>query len=101
MQGMRQPSFNRAASRHHRLSDHLAAEHPLPARLRAIAAEHVHLDRFEIEDGNQVDQALGHGTAFVDLYVIPGRGAASNPESRDFPMRKRASGTHAKTRAPE
>ena len=64
VQRMRQPSFNRAASRHHRLSDHLTAEHPLPARLRAVAAEHVHLDRFEIEDRNEVDQSFGHSSAF-------------------------------------
>ena len=75
MQRMRQPALDGAARRHHRLSDHLAAEHPLPARLRAVAAEQVHLERFEIEDGNQVDQAFGHGGAFSFL-VIPGHAQA-------------------------
>ncbi len=64
MQRMRQAALDGAACRHHRLTDHLAAEHPLPARLRAVAAEHVHLDRLEIEDGNQVNQAVGHDNAF-------------------------------------
>src|SRR6202521_4316776 len=64
MQRMRQPPFDGAARRHHRLPDHLPAEYPLPARLRAGAAKHVHLDRLEIENGNQVNQAFGHGSAF-------------------------------------
>jgi hypothetical protein len=80
MQRMRQPAFDGAACRYHRLSDHLPAEHPLPARLRAVAAKQVHLDRFEIENGNQVDQSLGHCSAF-NFLVSPGRGKASNPES--------------------
>src|SRR5882757_10291741 len=50
MQRMRQPAFDGAAGRYHRLSDHLAAEYPLPGRFRAVAAKQVHLDRFEIED---------------------------------------------------
>jgi hypothetical protein len=40
------------------------AEHPLPARLRAVAAKQFSLDRFEIEDRNQVEDAFGHGSAF-------------------------------------
>src|SRR4051794_11179252 len=67
MQRMRQPAFHGAARRYHRLPDHLAAEHPLPAGLRADAAEQVHLDRLEIENGDQVDQAFGHRDAF-NLY---------------------------------
>jgi len=82
MQRMGQAAFDGAACRHHRLSDHLPTEHPLPARLRAVAAKQVHLDRLEIENGNQVNQAFGHGSAFSFL-VIPGRGEASNPESPD------------------
>src|SRR6202521_883266 len=70
MQRMRQPPFDGAARRHHRLPDHLPAEYPLPARLRAGAAKHVHLDRLEIENGNQVNQAFGHGSAF-NLSVRP------------------------------
>ena len=67
MQRMRQPPFDGAARRHHGLSDHLAAEHPLPTRLRAAAAKQVHLDRLQIENGNQVNQAFGHGSALVNL----------------------------------
>ena len=64
MDRMRQAALDGAACRDHGLPDHLAAEHPLPARLRAVAAEQVHLELFEIENGNQVDQAFGHGGAF-------------------------------------
>jgi hypothetical protein len=60
MQGMWQPALDRAARRHHRLPDHLSAKNPLPTGFRTVAAEHIHLDRFEIEDGNQVNQAFGH-----------------------------------------
>ena len=78
MQRMRQPALDGAACRHHRLPDHLAAEHPLPARLRAVAAEQVHLERLEVEDGNQVDQAFGHGKCFRFLMaVIPGHACVS------------------------
>ncbi|MGY4354676.1 hypothetical protein ACVW0J_001169 [Bradyrhizobium sp. i1.7.7] len=59
MQRMRQPALDRAAGRNHRLPDHLAAEHPLPARLRAVAAEQIHLELFEVENRDQVDQAFG------------------------------------------
>src|SRR5215831_10055464 len=61
MDRMRQPPLDGAARRHHRLPDHLAAEHPLPARFRAAAAEQIYLERFEIEDADEVDQAFGHG----------------------------------------
>ncbi len=92
MQRMRQPSLDGATRRHHRLSDHLAAEHPLPAGLRAVAAKHVHLDRFEIEDGNQVDQALGHGA--LSLISASFRGEAKprtrNPEVKNAKFRVRA-----------
>ena len=66
MDRMRQAAFDGAACRDHRLPDHLAAEHPLPARLRAVAPEQVHLELFEIEDGNQVNQAL-------DMVALSGR----------------------------
>lgn len=60
MQRMRQLPFNCAAGGHHRLTDHLPAEHSLPTGLRAAAAEQVHLDRFEVENGEHVDQTVGH-----------------------------------------
>jgi len=84
MQRMRQPAFDGSARRHHRLSDHLPAEHPLPARFRAVAAKHVHLDRFEIEDRNQVNQAFGHRCAFVKLCVIPGREQNERPRNLEM-----------------
>ncbi len=65
MQRMRQPALDGAAGSDHRLPDHLAAEHPLPARLRAVAAEQIHLELFEVEDRNEVDQAFGHDGAFA------------------------------------
>src|SRR5262249_49871328 len=74
-------ALHRAASRDHRLPDHLPAEHPLPARFRAVAAEQIHLERLDIEDGDEVDQAFGHGGAFNSV-VIPGHRVAMNPESR-------------------
>jgi len=84
VQRVRQPPFDGAAGRHHRLPDHLPAEHPLPARLRAVAAEHVHLDRFEVENGEQVNQALGHqsllGMKVPSLAVIPDLVVRTTPE---------------------
>src|ERR1700692_2968386 len=68
MQRMRQPALDGAACRYHRLSDHLPAEHPLPARLRAVAPKQIHLDRLEIENGNQVNPAFGHGSAFESFW---------------------------------
>src|SRR5262249_8909166 len=60
MQRVRQPALDRATRRDHRLTDHLASEYALPARLRTVAAEQVHLDGLEVENGDQVDQAFGH-----------------------------------------
>ena len=37
-----------------RLADHLAAEHALPADLRAAAAEQVVLELLEVEDGEKI-----------------------------------------------
>ena len=57
MQRMRRPFgkvVDRAAGGDQRLADHLAAEHPLPALLRRAAAKQIHLDRLEIEDGDEV-----------------------------------------------
>jgi hypothetical protein len=39
-----------AAGRNQRLADHLAAENPLPADLRAAAAEQVYLELLEVQD---------------------------------------------------
>src|SRR6516164_20219 len=64
MQRMRQPVFDGTARGHHGLPDHLPAKYPLPARLRAVAAKHVHLECFEVENGNEVDQSFGHRNTF-------------------------------------
>ena len=101
MQRVRQAAFDSAACRHHRLSDHLPAKHPLPARLRAVAAKQVHLNGLKIENRNQVNQAFGHGSAFSSwsfrgeangsaLSRRPMTGSASNPESRDSRFTRRA-----------
>ena len=51
---MRQHALDGAGGGDQRLADHLAAEHALPADLRAAAAKQVHLELFEVEDGEQV-----------------------------------------------
>ena len=43
-----------AAGRNQRLTNDLAAEHPLPALLRRAATKQVHLDRLEIENGDEI-----------------------------------------------
>ena len=48
-----------------RLADHLAAEHALPADLRAAAAKQVLLELFEVEDGEQVGDGGGHGGTLI------------------------------------
>ena len=78
MQRMRQPALDGAAAGDHRLADHLAAEHPLPRGLRAGAAEQVHLERFEIEDRNQVNQALGHRHSGLPISGAAGVRAVSH-----------------------
>ena len=40
------------------LSDYLAAKHPLPPGLGTVAAEHVHFELFDIENRQQINQAL-------------------------------------------
>ena len=63
VQRMRRPLrhvVNRTAGSNQSLADDLAAEHALPARLRRAAAEQVHLQRLEIEDGENVLQSGRH-----------------------------------------
>ena len=59
---MRQRALDGAGGGDQRLADHLAAEHALQADLRAAAAEQIHLELFEIEDGEQVCDGGGHGS---------------------------------------
>ena len=47
---MRHAALHRAAGSNQSLTDHLAAEHALPAHLRRAAAKQVQLERLEIED---------------------------------------------------
>src|SRR5579862_2909934 len=63
VQRMRRPRgdvLDGAAGGHQRLADYLAAEHPLPARLRRAAAEQVHLQRLEIENVEDFLNGGGH-----------------------------------------
>ena len=46
---MRRAALDGAAGRDQRLSDHLAAEHALPAVLRAAPAKEIHLELLEVE----------------------------------------------------
>ena len=48
------------ACRDQRLPGHLAAEHPLPALIRAAAAEDVHLDLFQVEELQEPVERLSH-----------------------------------------
>src|SRR5690606_36822154 len=43
-----------------RLSDDLAAEHPLPGCLRAVVAKQVMLQRLKVENGQKILQCLRH-----------------------------------------
>src|SRR6516165_12627268 len=74
---MRQTAFDGAAGRDHRLADHLPAEHALPAGLGAVAAKKIHLNRFEVENGNEIDQALGHCLSFNTEAAVNFEGRAS------------------------
>src|SRR5215813_12689511 len=51
-----------AAGRDQGLANDLAAEYPLPADLRAAAAKDVHLERLEVQDGEQICDRGGHIT---------------------------------------
>jgi len=54
VQGMGGAAIDRAVGRDQRLADHLPAEYALPADLRAHAAEQIHLERFDVEDGEKL-----------------------------------------------
>ena len=57
VQRMRRPHrhiLDRAAGGYQRLADHLPAKHALPARLRRTAAEEIHLESLEVENGENV-----------------------------------------------
>ncbi len=61
MQRMRGAAVNGAVGGNESLSDHLAAEDPLPADLRAHSAEKINLERLDVEDGKQLFEGAAHG----------------------------------------
>ena len=61
--GMRWARFDCSHRGNQCLSDHLAAKHALPAGLRRAAPEQVHVERFEIENIEQILDGGGHETA--------------------------------------
>jgi hypothetical protein len=63
VQRMRRAALHGPACRDQRLADHLTSEHALPAYLRAEAAEKIHLERFDVEDGQELFERAAH----VDL----------------------------------
>ncbi len=72
MQGMHEAVlFHCALRRHQRLGDDLAAEHPLPAGLRAEAAIQVLLDRLDIENGDQLLHGGGGAGALRHFGQTP------------------------------
>src|SRR5262249_44989628 len=76
---VRGAAFDRAASGHQRLPDHLAAEHPLPALARTHSAEEVHLDPLDVEEPDQVLENSLHSE--TDAPLPPAAEArASRPE---------------------
>ena len=60
VQRMGRPVIDGAAGRDQRLTDHLAAEDALPADLRAAAAKEILLQRFEVEDVEEILDGGGH-----------------------------------------
>lgn len=90
MQRMRQPVFHRAGGRQDRSPDHLAAEHPLPAPVWAIAPQQVHLDRLEVEDCAHVDQALDIDELSACSVVIQGHRHSAVGSFKLFHTRSRS-----------
>ena len=66
-------AIDRAVGRDQRLADHLPAEHALPADLRAHAAKQIHLERFDVEDGEKLVESAAHG-----LRPLPALAAKRN-----------------------
>jgi hypothetical protein len=52
--------IDRAAGGNQRLANHLAAKNALPADLRRTASKQIYLDRFKIEDGEQILHGRSH-----------------------------------------
>ena len=63
---MGQAAVDGAAGGNQRLAYHLTAEHALPADLRTKPAEQVHLERLEVEDGQQRFECAAHEQPFVN-----------------------------------
>jgi hypothetical protein len=59
-----------AAGSHQRLAGDEAPEDPLALFVRTPSAENIDLDRFEVEEGDEIVEGLGHATlspVFVDV----------------------------------
>ncbi len=78
---------HRAGRRHQRLARHLAAEHALAVLVGLGAAEDVDLDRFEIEQLDEVAQRVRHG----------GHSARTHPASCTGFVRSRQNSTTSVT----
>ena len=65
---MRLAALDGAAGGDERLADDLAAEDPLPADLRAVAAEQVDLEPLEIEDLKEVVDGAGHAEGLRERW---------------------------------
>ena len=68
---MRVAASDGAVRRYERLPDYLAAEHALPADLRAQAAVEVHLEPFDVEDGQKLIKRAAHGPKPLRLPRAP------------------------------
>jgi hypothetical protein len=85
-----------------RLADHLAAEHALPANLRTAAAKQVVLKLFEIEDGKQIVNGVGHSSSSgCDLNGYrAGSGSAAvhgQADAGDEPLQRRLTAHRTRT----
>ena len=81
MEGVTHALLHRAIGGDQGLSDHLSAEHALPAHIRAVTAKQVHLDLLEIE---QVDQVLDW--ILVGLLRSVGHGHSWGKREENVPL---------------
>ena len=80
---MRDTAIDGAIGGDQSLADHLPAEHALPADLRAHAAKQIHLERFDVENGEKLVQRAAHD--FRPLPVLQAeRNRARRREMKGF-----------------
>ena len=87
MHRMRRAALDGAAGRDQRLSDHLAAEHALPAVLGAAPAKEIHLELLEVEHIEHGLDGSGHGANLGGTRV---RLSSSERENETGPARGRS-----------